>query len=84
MTMHPFPQLRRQNWLDLTGRWGFAYDDGDVGLSQGWHENAEPFERTIEVPYPPESELSGIHDPTEHPFVWYRRSFRLSEVAGYS
>ncbi len=84
MTMHPFPQLRRQNWLDLTGRWGFAYDDGDVGLSQGWHENAEPFERTIEVPYPPESELSGIHDPTEHPFVWYRRSFRLSQVSGYS
>jgi hypothetical protein len=83
MTMHPFPQLRRENWLDLTGPWLFAYDDADVGLAQGWQERPEPFQRTIEVPYPPESQLSGIGDPTEHPVVWYRRTFRLEDVAGH-
>ncbi|HVM31005.1 MAG TPA: glycoside hydrolase family 2 TIM barrel-domain containing protein [Candidatus Limnocylindrales bacterium] len=82
--MHPSPQLRRQDWLDLSGRWGFAHDDGDIGLMQGWNDRADPFDRVIEVPYPPESRLSGIHDPDEHPVVWYRRGFRLSEVPGYS
>jgi hypothetical protein len=81
--MHPAPQLRRPDWFDLTGRWGFAHDDADVGLSQGWHERPDPFSRVIEVPYPPESRLSGIHDAEEHPVVWYRRQFRLSEVPGF-
>jgi hypothetical protein len=83
MTMHPFPQLRREHWLDLTGRWLFAYDDGDVGLSQGWQERSEPFQQTIEVPFPPESQASGIGDTSEHAVVWYRRTLRLSDVAGY-
>ncbi|MDU1521338.1 MAG: hypothetical protein E6905_02615, partial [Actinomyces sp.] len=28
------PQLCRQEWLDLTGQWLFAYDDEDRGLSE--------------------------------------------------
>jgi beta-galactosidase/beta-glucuronidase len=80
---HPSPQRRRAGWLDLTGPWGFAYDDGDIGLRDGWHDDPEPFGRVIQVPYPPESALSGIHDHVEHPVVWYRRTFRLSDVGGY-
>lgn len=80
--LHPTPQMRRARWLDLTGTWGFAYDDSDVGLRQGWHEKDEPYDRVIRVPFPPESELSGIHDPSEHPYVWYRRTFRLSDFEG--
>ena len=81
--MHPFPQRRRSGWLDLTGPWGFAYDDADVGQVRGWAEDSAPFQRVIQVPFPPESELSGIHDSTEHPFVWYRRTFRISDVGGF-
>ena len=33
----------------------------------------------IRVPYPPESELSGVNDPGFHPVVWYRRSFSPPE-----
>ena len=33
----------------------------------------------IRVPYPPESELSGVNDPGFHPVVWYRRSFNPPE-----
>src|SRR5215207_1743241 len=45
-----------------------------------WFEQAEPFEREIMVPYPPESKLSGIHETGFHPVVWYRREVRIKEV----
>ncbi|MBA2701149.1 MAG: glycoside hydrolase family 2 [Chloroflexi bacterium] len=81
--MHPTPQFRRSNWLDLGGPWGFAYDDADVGLDQGWAERPECFDRQIQVPFPPESAASGIHDPSEHPVVWYRRTMRLDDVVDW-
>ena len=82
--MHPSPQRRRVGWLDLSGPWGFAFDDADVGQGAGWYDDAEPFGRTIRVPFPPEAPLSGIHDPTYHPVVWYRRSFRVGDIGGYA
>ena len=83
MRLHPTPQFRREQWCDLNGTWGFAYDDGNVGLDAGWQADPRPFSRTIEVPFPPESPASGIADRDEHPVVWYRRTFRLGDVAGY-
>ena len=74
---YPRPQLQRAQWQDLDGPWDFAHDDLDVGRGQGWSRGDGPFDRTIEVPYPPESELSGIHDPAVHPVVWYRRGVRI-------
>jgi beta-galactosidase/beta-glucuronidase len=71
--VHPRPQLVRREWTDLCGKWGFAHDDDDVGLADGWQEQDKPFDRTITVPYPPESKLSGIRDTGHHPVVWYRR-----------
>jgi hypothetical protein len=73
--LYPRPQLRRARWLDLCGQWGFAHDDEDRGIAEGWFDDTRPFTRTIEVPYPPESELSGIAEPGFHPVVWYRREF---------
>lgn len=75
--LHPTPQFARNNWIDLCGPWGFAYDDQDEGLDNGWTASSEPFQRSITVPYPPESMLSGVHDPCPHPVVWYRRSIRI-------
>jgi beta-galactosidase/beta-glucuronidase len=75
--LHPTPQLRREHWTDLTGPWGFAYDDDDVGLRQNWQDRPDAFDRTCTVPYPPESICSGINDTGFHPVVWYRRTFRL-------
>jgi beta-galactosidase/beta-glucuronidase len=73
--MHPRPQLTRENWQDLCGEWEFAHDDGDAGVHAGWWRGDKPFERTITVPFPPESAASGVHDPAPHPVVWYRRTF---------
>jgi len=70
--LHPRPQLVRPDWTDLCGTWGFAHDDDDIGLADGWQHSDKPFDRTITVPYPPESRLSGVRDTGYHPVVWYR------------
>jgi beta-galactosidase/beta-glucuronidase len=77
--VHPRPQLTRPDWIDLSGPWGFAYDDADVGLVESWQARTEVFARTIEVPFPPESTRSGIADTGFHPVVWYRRTFARPE-----
>lgn len=71
--LHPRPQSARAEWTELTGTWQFAYDDGHQGLEHDWPSRDDVYELQIQVPYPPESKLSGIHDPSYHPVVWYRR-----------
>ncbi|UVF20466.1 glycoside hydrolase family 2 [Microvirga terrae] len=78
--LHPRPQLRRERWIDLCGPWGFALDDEDKGNTERWFERAEPFDREIVVPFPPESKLSGVHDTGFHPVVWYRREIRIEDA----
>ena len=59
---YPRPSFRRQDWLNLNGEWDFA-------------AGREPrFDRSIVVPFCPESKLSGIGElPGD--VVWYRRRF---------
>jgi beta-galactosidase/beta-glucuronidase len=76
---YPRPQLRREGWVDLCGTWGFAHDDADRGIAERWFEGApEAFGREIVVPFPPESEASGLRETGFHPVVWYRRSFAVT------
>ena len=59
---YPRPALRRAEWQNLNGEWGFG-------------AGAEPvFDRRIVVPYCPESDLSGIGRRAGD-VVWYRRRF---------
>src|SRR5699024_7963675 len=73
---HPRPTMMREDWISLDGPWGFAHDDADVGLAERWYEPDRPerFDRTITVPFVPESAASGIHDTGVHPILWYRRT----------
>ncbi|MFI5889566.1 glycoside hydrolase family 2 protein [Actinoplanes sp. NPDC051513] len=66
----PRPQLIREHWADLSGEWRFAYDR----LPETW-------ERTIVVPFPPESPLSGIGDTGIHDVVWYQRNLSWEQIA---
>ena len=77
---HPRPTLTRPSWTDLCGTWSFAYDDEDTGLVDRWQQRVDVFDRTIEVPFPPESARSGIGDESFHPVVWYRRTFSRSSA----
>lgn len=74
---HPRPQLVRPRWTSLDGPWQFAYDDANAGLRDSWPQRPDPFDRTIQVPFPPESRASGVADPAFHPVVWYRRTFEV-------
>jgi beta-galactosidase/beta-glucuronidase len=65
--------MQRERWLALDGEWRFAFDD-----HARWTDpNAVVFDRTICVPYPPESEASGIGDRGFHPVCWYRKHMTL-------
>lgn len=69
----PRPQLLRARWAPLDGVWGFAHDDAEVGERDGWSSPEHRFERSIVVPFPPESPASGIGDDRPHDVVWYQR-----------
>ena len=69
---YPRPQLRRDSWLNLNGLWEFAVQDTDQPPTR--------YDRTIRVPFCPESQLSGIHTHfPEGSFLFYRRRFSLPE-----
>jgi beta-galactosidase/beta-glucuronidase len=70
--------LQRQDWLNLNGEWDFEFDPDDVGLKQGWYRDPV-FSSKILVPYPVESEASGIHDLNPPEVVWYSRRFDIQE-----
>lgn len=78
---YPRPQLVREHWTDLSGRWEFQTDDTDVGRADGWH-TAESLTGTITVPFPPESPASGVGDTGFHPVLWYRRDITEDELLG--
>jgi beta-galactosidase/beta-glucuronidase len=76
MTSHayPRPQLVRENWFSLNGKWSFAFD--------GESQCREPsdsinWEWEILVPFAPESEASGIGNQGFHHACWYQREFSL-------
>ena len=59
---HPRPDAMRAHWANLNGRWEFRFDAQDQGparrLGKARRSGLRP---TIVVPFPWESELSGIH-----------------------
>lgn len=72
---HPRPQLQRSNWINLNGNWDFAIDRGaEVARPEEVVWNA-----SIQVPFAPETEASGIGDTGFYCAVWYRRRFATPE-----
>ncbi|SEI10970.1 MULTISPECIES: sugar-binding domain-containing protein [unclassified Leifsonia] len=76
---YPRPQLVRAGWHDLSGEWTFAFDDDDRGGQEHW-ETAGGLNGTIQVPFPFESEASGVRDTGFHPVVWYQRVVLRDEL----
>ncbi|GGY61193.1 beta-galactosidase [Cellvibrio zantedeschiae] len=72
---YPRPQLVRENWLSLNGKWKFAFDDNNQ--FQNLSDDI-PWDKEILVPYPPESEASGVGDRGYHYACWYKREFEIS------
>jgi beta-galactosidase/beta-glucuronidase len=74
---YPRPQFCRPEWINLNGRWAFAFDDLDIGLQDYWFNGHHDFERQILVPFTFEADLSGIGDRSFHERVWYRRAIKV-------
>ncbi|WP_016909348.1 glycoside hydrolase family 2 [Streptomyces xiaopingdaonensis] len=71
---YPRPQLKRDEWRNLNGTWQFA------GAEAGEEPPVGPeneLDEEILVPYPVESQLSGVERHEER--MWYKRSFEVPE-----
>ena len=83
---YPRPQFRREAWTNLNGGWRFAFDDGDVGLAEGWQNvtaaglEGSSFDLSITVPFCYQSNLSGIGETAFHDVVWYARTFERPQA----
>lgn len=74
---YPRPQFVRAAWQNLNGPWEFRLDPGASGVEREFF--LEPaFERTITVPFCPESALSGIGCTDFMSSVWYAREVELT------
>lgn len=76
---YPRPQMVREDWINLNGKWEFEMDFGASGRARGLVEK-EKLDREIVVPFCPESELSGIGYKDFMNSVWYKKSFDLPEA----
>jgi hypothetical protein len=75
---HPRPDFHREQWQNLNGSWDFAFDAGDTGIQEGWAEGGTGFDKTILVPFPWGSNLSGLQDEAD--IGWYRREITVDQA----
>ena len=81
-TEYPRPQMVREKWANLNGKWDFLFDFSKSGLERKLYLS-ENFDNCkglkINVPFCPESKLSGIGYTDFIPAVWYKRDFTLTD-----
>ncbi len=73
---YPRPQFMRSQWLNLNGKWTFAFDFGKSGKERGFAES-RGFDRPIIVPFCPESPLSGVNHKDFINAMWYQRNITV-------
>jgi beta-galactosidase/beta-glucuronidase len=67
---YPRPQMARSRWRSLNGPWSYAITTREAPPPASW-------DGTILVPFPIESQLSGVRRAVvERQRLWYRRTFR--------
>ena len=60
---YPRPQMVRDNWLNLNGKWSYAINKNS--------DFVEEFQGEILVPFSPETELSGVNKKLESDeYLW--------------
>ena len=69
---HPRPDMERTEWLNLNGIWQFEIDERGDGHGRKLMSGHD-LKSKINVPFCPESALSGIGNTGFMHHVWYRR-----------
>lgn len=76
---YPRPQMVRSQWLNLNGMWDYIGGEGLINPASATVIPEFPVNpEKIRVPFPPESELSGIRRNQEIN-LWYRRKFTIPD-----
>ncbi len=73
---YPRPSFVREKWLNLNGSWDFQIGDKDP--NKDYISDLSEYNDKIEVPFCPESKLSGIENRDFMRSVWYKRTFSVS------
>lgn len=74
---YPRPQFVRNEWINLNGTaWTFEFDFGKSGIARGCHK-ATGFDTAINVPFCPESTLSGIGHTDFIEQLFYHRKLEI-------
>jgi len=76
---HPNPQWERKNWRNLNGEWEFDFDFGASAVQREAYKT-DGLPHKINVPFCPESDLSGIGYKDFMAGVCYRKVITLSET----
>ncbi len=74
---YPRPTLVRDEWINLNGCWQFEIDNAMVGTEKEFYSGNTELSDKINVPFCPESKLSGIGHTDFINCVWYKKSFNL-------
>jgi beta-galactosidase/beta-glucuronidase len=69
---YPRPQFFRADWINLNGTWTYTFDFGKSGVQRGF-ELSQGFASNINVPFCPESALSGVGYTDFIEAMWYQR-----------
>lgn len=80
LSEYPRPQLVRSEWLNLNGIWDYMVDSTVIHPNSTIYPPSFPDNtEKIKVPFPPESELSGIARSGDS-CLWYRKVFSIPEA----
>ena len=76
----PRPDFIRTDHLSLNGEWQFDFDDGDIFFNR-FRSGAEIEPGlTVKVPFPYQSEASGIASAEKHEKVIYKKIFTVNGI----
>lgn len=76
---HPKPQMQRADWQNLNGQWQFEIDHGNSGVERGLFKSDATLNGRIEVPFCPESKLSGVAYKDFMSSVWYKKETEITK-----
>lgn len=76
---YPRPQFRRDSYVCLNGEWDFEIDYSQSGEEREFYKNSKILSGKINVPFCPESKLSGIGNVDFMPCVWYKKKIEISK-----
>lgn len=76
---HPKPQFERETWQNLNGEWQFEFDMANSAEERKIYLDSVSLKEKINVPFCPESKLSGIGYTDFIGGAVYKRNFEITK-----